>query len=158
MITAWSHLPNAHHIDRILADLTVNPDDWHWAWYRVSNRADYTARDAVYSAVYSAASSAARDAAWYRAEYAALGAARDAALGAAWNRADHAALDAARDAGLDAARSAILALIAWPESADYLNLSVDSLRVLAALGDHKAVLILPAAIAFDRSKNVICLA
>ena len=96
MTTAWSHLPNVHHIDRILADVRANPGNW------------------AYSAVSSAA----------------------------------------RDAARSAARSAILALIAWPESADYLNLSEDSVRVLAALGDHKAVLILPAAIAFDQQKEI----
>jgi len=45
--TAWADLPNAKHIDRILADLKKNPDRWY--------------------ATRNAASDAARDDAWYAA-------------------------------------------------------------------------------------------
>jgi hypothetical protein len=63
-------------------------------------------------------------------------------------------LDAALDAVYSATNlvawaateSAILALIAWPESAEYLDLPVEQVRVLVALGDHKAALMLPAVI------------
>jgi hypothetical protein len=155
MTTAWSHLPNAHHIDRILADLTVNPGDWHWAWYWVSNRADYTARDAARDAAWDRAWDAARDAARDAALDVVYSAARDVARSAASSTAWAAASSAAWAAAWDAAWSAILALIAWPEASDYLNLSVDSVRVLAALGDHKAVLILSAAIAFESQKAAV---
>ena len=30
--TAWAHLPNAKHIDRILAGIKKNPDKWASAW------------------------------------------------------------------------------------------------------------------------------
>ena len=126
MTTAWNHLPNAGHIDRIIADLRVNPNNWDRAWH----------------------------AAWNAAWHAALDAAWDAARDAAWHAAWDATRDATRDAARSAARSAILALIAWPESADYLNLSEDSVRVLAALGDHKAVLMLTAVVAFDQQKEI----
>ena len=127
MNTAWSHLPNAHHIDRILADVRANPDNWDRAWDRV----------------YSVARDAALDAAWNVAWYATEGAAGMARL-AALNRA------------YDAAGSAILALIAWPGSAEYLNLPVEQVRVLAALGDQRAVLMLSAVIVFERSKEIVC--
>ena len=52
MTTEWSHLPNAAHIDAVLASVKANPDDWN----------------------------AARNAAWYAAWYAARNAALDAAL------------------------------------------------------------------------------
>jgi hypothetical protein len=143
MTTAWSHLPNAHHIDRISADLTVNPGDWHWAWHRVRNRADYAARDAVHSAARDAVYSAARDAALG----AVYSAARDAAL--------YAAINAVYSAAWAATESAILALIAWDEAGDYLSLPADQVRVLAALGDHQAVLILPAVIAFGSQKAAV---
>jgi hypothetical protein len=138
MTTAWSHLPNAAHIDRILAAITDNPGNWDWDWHRVSNRAGSAAWDAALDVVYSAARDVARSAV--------LVAVFDAALDAAWHQ--------ARDAALDAARSAILALIAWDETSDYLDLPVEQVRVLAALGDHKAVLILPAAIAFESQKEI----
>ena len=114
MTTAWDHLPNAQHIDRILADVKVNPNNWVQALDAVY----YAALDAVY--------------------YAAWDAARNAAWPAAW----------------PTAGTAILALIAWDEAGDYLSLPADQVQVLAALGDHKAVLILPAAIAFDQQKEI----
>ena len=104
MTTAWTHLPNAAHIDRVLAHLKQHPDRW----------------------------SAARGAAW------------DAARGAAWDAARGAAWDAARDA----ARDAIAALVAWDDCAYLLDQTPDFLRgCINLVGDHKAVLLLPAAIA-----------
>jgi hypothetical protein len=131
MTTAWSHLPNAAHIDRIIADLKVNINNWNWA--------------------YSAAWDAARSAAWDRARAAAWAASWDDARSASWA----AARFAARDADWGAARTTIVALIVWPESAEYLDLSVESVRVLALLGDQRAVLMLPAVIAFERSKESV---
>ena len=32
MTTKWSHLPNAAHIDAVLASLKANPDEWNAAW------------------------------------------------------------------------------------------------------------------------------
>jgi hypothetical protein len=60
-MNAWDNLPNAKHIDRVLASLKSNPDAWGAAW----------------GAAWDAARDAARDAAW--------DAARDAAWGAAWD-------------------------------------------------------------------------
>jgi hypothetical protein len=74
-MSAWSHLPNAHHIDRVLESAKSHPEIWDAAW--------------------NAAWSAARDAAWS----AAWDAARDAALNAAWS----AAWDAAAARGATAA-------------------------------------------------------
>ena len=65
-MTAWAHLPNAAHIDRVLAHLKQHSERWAAAW--------------------GAARDAAGDAAW--------GAARDAARGAAWGAARGAAWDA----------------------------------------------------------------
>jgi hypothetical protein len=126
-MSEWSHLPNASHIDRILLDLRTNPDNWIRAWAED--------RDAAWIAAWNAA----RDAAWI----AAWIAARDAARVAAWN--------AARDAAL----YAIMALIAWDESASYLELDRDQLLVLSVLGDHKATLILPAVVAFEQNKEFV---
>jgi hypothetical protein len=69
--TAWAHLPNAKHIDRILASVEKNPEKWNAVWGVAYNAAYGVAWDAVwdvaYSAVYSAAQSAAREAARYSA-------------------------------------------------------------------------------------------
>ncbi len=53
--TAWAHLPNAAHIDKVLASLKAHPEKWN------------AARDATWNATWNAAQTAARDAAWYAA-------------------------------------------------------------------------------------------
>ena len=50
--TAWGHLPNAPHIDRILAHLKKYPQKWD------------AARDAAWDAAWDTARGAARGAAW----------------------------------------------------------------------------------------------
>ncbi len=69
MTTEWSHLPNAAHIDAVLASVEANPTDWSAAW----DAALDAALDAAWDAAYDAARGAALDAAW------------DAALDAAWS-------------------------------------------------------------------------
>lgn len=104
MTTAWAHLPNAQHIDRVLMHLNQHPDRW----------------------------SAARGAAW------------SAARGAAW--------DAARDAARGAAWDAVTALIAWDDCAYLLGQTPDFLRgCINLIGDHKAILLLPAVIAVEET-------
>ena len=124
--TAWAHLPNARHIDAVLADVKARPEVWK------------AARDAARSAARSAAWDAARDAA------------RSAGRSAARNAAGYAAWDAARDAAWDAAWDASLALIAWDSAADLLDLPADALRVLIDVAAppvcHQAALLLPWAI------------
>ena len=58
--TAWAHLPNAQHIDAVLADVKARPEVWT------------TARDAAWDAAWRAAGDAVRDAV------------RDAVWDAAW--------------------------------------------------------------------------
>ena len=57
--TAWSHLPNAAHIDRIIASVKSHPEAWaatgDAAWYQ----AWYAAREAVWEAARDAAKGAA---------------------------------------------------------------------------------------------------
>ena len=94
MTTAWSHLPNAAHIDAILASLKTHPEQWN----------------------------------------AARGVARDTE----WN----------------AARSAILCLIAYDDCAYMIESEIGELKILVAFGDEKAVLLLPACIAFHSIKEL----
>jgi len=128
--TAWAHLPNAKHIDAVLADVKARPEVWKAARY------------AAWAAGHSAAWDAARSAVW--------GAAWDAARSAAWVAARSAAGDAGRSAAGYAVWDAILALIAWDSAADLLDLSPDALRVLIDVAAppvcHQAVMLLPWAI------------
>jgi hypothetical protein len=122
-MNAWIHLPNAHHIDRVLESVKSHPEIWDAAW-DADRGADW---DAAWDAARDAAWNAARDAAWN----AAWGAARSAARGTAWN--------------------AVAALIAFDDASKYLDMPVDQLRVWSILSeDPAAVLLLSAVIAFQR--------
>ena len=139
MTTKWSHLPNAAHIDAVLASVKANPDEWSAAWGAARDAAWYAARDAARDAAWNAALDAALDAAW--------GAARGAAWGAAWS------------AAWGAAWGAILALVAYDDCAHMLDSEPDDLRILSKLGSHAATLMIHASIAFKsiREKQVAML-
>jgi hypothetical protein len=118
----WSHLPNAEHIDRILAHLEAHPKKW-----TVIRSAAYNvARDAVRYAAYDAARTAAR----IVARNAALKAARDVTP---WHVTAY-----------SAASGAILALIANDTCAYLLREKIEHVELLAGLGIDEAILLLPA--------------
>jgi len=123
--TAWAHLPNAAHIDRILSSLETNPEKWAAAW-------------SGYARSLSAA--------WDAARYAIRGTARDIvweeAHGCTWEAAIR---GAAGNKALDEASSAILALIAWDDCAHMLDLAEATLSELRAAGTHPAILLSTAA-------------
>ena len=50
MTTEWSHLPNAAHIDAVLASVKANPDEWSAAWDAAWEAALDAAREAAYHA------------------------------------------------------------------------------------------------------------
>jgi hypothetical protein len=125
-MNAWSHLPNAHHIDRVLESVKSHPEIWDATW------------DKAWDAATNAATNAARDTDHNEAWDAALGA-RLTARGADWL------------AARDAAWNAIIALIAYDAASKYLDMPSDHLRVWAILSETPAaVLLLPAVIAFER--------
>ena len=144
--TAWAHLPNARHIDAVLADVRERPEAWTTARGAAWDAAWAAAGDAVRGAAWTAAWDEARGAAWDAAWDAAQRAARDAARDAAWDAAWRAAWDAARGA----ARDAIAALVTWDSSADLLDCTPDVLRTMIDLAEppvcHQAALLLPSAI------------
>ena len=125
MTTAWSHLPNAKYIDLALESLKSHPLLWTDAWNKTYPNGPP--------------------------------AALDAALGAAWNATRNAvwvaAVDATWAAAVDATRDAILALIAYDDCGYMLESDVDELRILAAFGDPRAILLVPACLAFSMIKS-----
>ena len=138
-MSAWSHLPNAKHIDWVIASVEQYPgiwaatrgaarvETWFGAWsvarYAAYNvTIDDAARDAIWDA--------ARDAAW------------DAACGAAWNE----ARAATRDAIWDATRDAILALISYDDCANLFDMSGDQLKIWAVLSEQPAAVLLLSAV------------
>ena len=147
--TKWSHLPNAAHIDAVIASVKANPDEWDAAWHAARNAAWHAARNAAWHA--------ALDAAWHAARYAARDVAWGAARNAAWYAAREAVQGVALDAARNAVRDAVLALVAYDDCAHMLDSEPDDLRILSKLGSHAATLMIPAAIAFKliREKQLI---
>ena len=85
---------------------------------------------------------AAWDAAWDASRSASRSAARDAAWFVAW------------DASRSAPRSAILALVAWDHAGALLDLPAEQVRVFALLGQPAAVLMYPAVLAMENTRNI----
>jgi len=131
--TAWAHVPNAAHIDRVLASVKKNPEKWATA--------GDTAGDTAHTAAWNAARYEARYAAWDTAR----GKAWDAAWGAAWDAARGAVWDAVQDAAWNTAWDAILALLAWDDCAYMLELPEDALKLLREAGNEQAILLSVAA-------------
>jgi len=127
--TVWAHLPNAKHIDWVLASLKANPKKWAAVWY------------AIWDAAYGAALDAIDDAGRYETF--------DAANNAAYNTAS----DTARDAARSAAYDAILALIAYDDCAYMIESEIGELKIIAAFGDPRAILLLPACIVYNETRN-----
>ncbi len=134
-MSAWSHLPNAHHIDRVLESAKSYPEIWDAAWDAARGAARNAARDAARDAVRLAVWDAARDAAWDAAWDAVRLAARDAAWLAVWGT--------------------TAALIAYDDASKYLEMPGDHLCIWAILSeDSAAILLLPAVVAFERIREL----
>jgi hypothetical protein len=177
-MTAWSHLPNAVHIDRIIADAKANPGAWleagysAWAvsrlapgdlmgsavWDATRDAMWLVGRDVMWDEVWDATRNAAGLAAWHTARLSVGSstglAAWDAACSAAGTLARSAARGAAEIAAYSAAGDAVLALIAWDNCVNLLNTDTEQVRVLARLGHQPSVLLLPAAIALNKVKQL----
>ena len=131
-MTAWSHLPNAKHIDRVLESIKTNHERWIAVWDAVIREA---IQDETWYAAREAARCAALDAAWY----ADRNVAWDAAWDASWN--------AASDSSWNAVRDTLIALIAYDHASKYLQMKPDQLRAWALLSeDPAAVLLIPAVV------------
>lgn len=139
-MNAWSQLPNAVHIDRVIESMKDRPEVWGAAWTN-------TARNMTWAAAQWAARDAALDAA--------STAGRNTARHAATNAACRGAGDEARDAARYAAWFVVAALVAWDDSSQFLELDGDALEIYARLSDDpRAVLLLPAVRAFERIKEL----
>ena len=143
MTTEWSHLPNAVHIDRILASVKAHPEQWDasGAVHNIARRgaAYNTAWDTAWDTASSAASSAAGSAAYYAAGSAAYDAAKSRAWGAVYYL----------------VRGAILCLVSYDDSAYMIDLEPGELEILAAFGNDRALLLLPACKAFNLIKQLV---
>ena len=115
--TAWAHLPNAAHIDLVLASLRAHPEKWEAAWIETQTATYIEAWDAAYIAGRGPDRGPERTAAQAAAQY--------ASPYESW--------------------SAIAALVAWDDCAYMLELPEDTLKVLRAVGNEQALLLSAAA-------------
>jgi hypothetical protein len=137
-MNAWSHLPNAAYIDRILASVKSQPELWNQAWVQVGVRARGRVWDQVRDQAWEQAWYQVRDQAWVQA--------RDQARDQVWYL--------ARDQAIRQVAGPLLALIAYDDSAKYLNLPIDQLEMLYHLTEHPACILLqPAVVAFAMEKE-----
>ena len=141
-MTAWAHLPNAAHIDRVLASAKANPDHWDKAWAT-------PAWDALRAVAWAAT---------WKATRATIPITRDRDAAYTVSRsavAQEAAWEVARDASCNLVWDAILALIAYDDCAYMLDSEPGELAILAAFSDPRAVLLLPACKAFHSIKEIV---
>ena len=137
---AWSHLPNAKHIDWVLETLEKDTEVWLGV-PRIKDAAWYPAWAAV------------QDAAWGAVKGAAWDAVKDAAWGVAWGAARNSTWNVARYGARGAALNAIAALIAWDNASRLLDMSVEEVTELATQGNQAAVFLLPAVIVKNKLKE-----
>jgi hypothetical protein len=127
-MNAWDHLPNAVHIDRILASVKSHPELWNKAWYRARDQVWYRARGQVWEQARDQVGVRARGQVWDQ----------------AWGQVRY------------GARGALLALVAYDDSAKYLKLPVDQLQMLYQLTDHPACILLqPAVLVFEKERELL---
>ena len=123
--TAWAHLPNAAHIDRVIASAKANPDQWE----EVRPAARYAAWQVVRVQAW--------DAAWHDMNI----------------QHRQAAWAAGQTDARNTPQYAILALCAYDDCAYMLDSDPGELAILAKFGDHRAVLLLSACKAFHSIKE-----
>jgi len=137
-MTAWAHLPNVGHIDRVLAHLKAHPERWSVAMSTANGQGWILARSPAWDATRVAS--------------------RDIVMNALWDVSRHAVRNASgatnlagfRINALDVSRSALLALVAYDDCAHYLNLPSGAVRVAASVDIPAATLLLPAVIAMEQ--------
>jgi len=115
-MNAWSKLPNAKHIDWVLASLKSNIDIW------------IQARNQAYSQALNQAWEQALNQAWNQARVQALNQAYGQARVQAWNQ----------------VYGVLLALIAYDDCDQYLSMTFDELKTWALVSEKpQAILLLP---------------
>jgi hypothetical protein len=133
-MAAWSHLPNAIHIDRVLASVKSNPDAWEHLYTEAREEAINQAWEAMNQAV----GPPSWQAPWMAQACFNACTTRNYSVGP-----------------VDHARGVLLALIAYDDCAKYLDLPLDQLKMLYLLNEHPACLLLqPAVLVFAKEKEL----
>ncbi len=143
MITAWSHLPNAVHIDRVIASIPTELSKWSVTnelierMVETSNRKDLWKNTSITNTLTN------NDAAWN-----AIWAEIKDLVNKQNNIIHGIGLAKARGALWDA----LAALMAWDDCAYMLDSEPGELAIIAALGDERAIMLLPACLVFSKER------
>ena len=129
MTTAWAYLPNAKHLDRILESRNEYFDLWNQDDQQITCGMEKDVYDGKW------------DEAWYTASTSLNG-----RLEKVWSSISSRAIQMAR--------SPILALLVYDDCGYMIDSDPSELSLLAALGDNRAILCLPAAIVFNEIKKI----
>lgn len=135
-MTTWAHLPNSKHIDWVLASAMEHPEIWEEAWNTTREMRSYTTYSIKWHAMRTIIREISTKEAAYRAEW-----------GYLWDEMGGPVMCATRDA--------ILALIAHDECGYMIESEVGELKLLAKFGDPRAIMLLPACIVFNKSKEIV---
>lgn len=122
MTNEWGYLPNAHYIDCILSSLRSKPKMWKEIYMADEELWDRPRFHEAWDTADNIVRSSTRYQAWLEVLY---------GVG-----------DRGSGYGSILSRGAILALIAYDDSAKYLELSVDQLQMMYLLNEHPACLLL----------------
>ena len=144
--TAWAYLPNAKHIDAVLADVQKRPEAWDTAADISWIAGTFTKQKLLDDE---------REAAWKASRAAIFSLARTRAMSAVCDVLDAPETSDVFSVGTDVTD----ALIAWDSSADLLDCTPDVLRAMIDLAEppvcHQAALLLPYAIVRSNAKQEV---
>ena len=156
MTTEWANLPNAVHIDRVIASAIAHPDHWKGSWAtpawddpRAASLVSWAPLQITQDrdAAYNAARQAARKAARYKLQ--------EQGRGPAWVEGWDPVRMELQYITWFAAGDAIVALVAYDDCAYMLDSDPSELAILAKLGDNRASLVLAACKAFHSLKLLL---
>ena len=139
MTTLWNNLPNARYIDWVLSSLEKYPEKW------VAVR-DISGPESLYSKQWAEAAKVMPWKTRKEIESAVQEVARNIAMSVAtegtWRAAWNAAIEAC------------VAFIIWDDCSYMLESDVGELKILASLGDPRALFLFPACIIFNETKEL----
>ena len=140
MTSAWAHLPNAVHIDRVLESARAHLDHWTESWVMVHGFERGAVCTVEWSKAWSTVQDAGRSAEWWEVR------AEVWAVRTEWATAWREAYETLQDA--------LLALIAFDDCGYMLDSDPGELAIIAKFGNTKAVLLLSACKAFHSLKTI----
>ena len=158
-MNAWGHLPNAKHIDRVLASFRANPEVWYSAYEKVAKINDkiFNRHLETQDLIITLADSLHHNL-WEMIRYQTMQVRREAAT--AFQRVQRGVPSQYEVQILrlnhwpsHTVRGTMASLVAYDDCASYLDLSVDQLQMLYILNAHPACLLLQIAVqAFEMER------